>query len=191
MRLLVLGGSFNPVHIGHLIMAEEARSEFGYDLVLLVPSLRPPHKEVADEPGAEHRAQMLRLAIGDDKTIGLDLCEFVRGGTSYTIDTLRDLRSRYPIEGKIGLLIGDDLVPGFPSWRRPQELAEEADIICAHRISDEELPMPFPHRYARNGPIRVSSSMVRERIAEGLPFRRLVDPAVYLYIVENGLYGLR
>ncbi len=191
MRLLVLGGSFNPVHIGHLIMLEEARAEFSYDLALLVPSLRPPHKEVSDEPGVENRIAMLRLAIGEDDSIGLDLCEIERGGTSYTIDTLKDLSSRYPIDGKIGLLIGDDLVPGFPSWRRPQELAEQADIVCAHRWSVGELPFPFPHRYAHNSAIQVSSSQVRERIAAGRPFRRLVDSAVYRYIIENGLYGSR
>ena len=191
MRLLVLGGSFNPVHLGHLAMAEEVRDEFGYDLAILVPSMRPPHKDFSDEPGPDRRVEMLRLAIGDDESLAMDLCEIERGGTSYTIDTLRDLRSRYPIEGKPGLVIGDDLVPGFPSWRRPEELAEEADLLCAHRRSEVELPMPFPHRYAHNCLVCISSSMVRERIAAGKPFRRLVAPAVYGYIVEQKLYGLR
>ncbi len=191
MRLLVLGGSFNPVHLGHLAMVEELRDEFGYDLALLVPSLRPPHKSISDEPGAARRVEMLRLAIGDDATLGVDLCEIERGGTSYTIDTLRDLGSRFAIEGKIGLIIGDDLVAGFPSWRRPQELAEAADIICAHRRWDEELPFLFPHRYAHNSLLRISSSEIRDRIASGRPFRRLLDPRVYAYIAENGLYGLR
>ncbi len=191
MRLLVLGGSFNPVHLGHLAMAEEVRGEFGYDRAVLVPSLRPPHKSVSEEPGADRRVEMLRLAVGDDESLAIDLCDIERGGTSYTIDTLGDLRSRHPVDGKLGLLIGDDLVPGFPSWRRPDELAEAADIICAHRWSAEELPFRFPHRYAHNSIVRISSSDIRERIAAGRPFRRLVDPAVFRYIVENGLYGLR
>lgn len=191
MRILVLGGSFNPVHVGHLIMAEEARDEFGYDLALLVPSLRPPHKSVSEEPGADRRVEMLRLAVGDDASLAVDACEIERGGTSYTIDTLEDLRSRYPIEGRLGLLIGDDLVPGFPSWRKPEELEAAADLICAHRWSVDELPLPFRHRYAHNSLVRISSSMVRERIAAGKPFRRLLHPEVFGYIVENGLYGLR
>jgi len=191
LRILVLGGSFNPVHVGHLIMAEEARDEFGYDLALLVPSLRPPHKSVSDEPGAERRVEMLRLAVGDDASLAVDPCEIERGGTSYTIDTLEDLRSRYPIEGKLGLLIGDDLVPGFPSWRKPEELEAAADLICAHRWSADELPLPFRHRYAHNSLVRISSSMVRDRIAAGKPFRRLLHPEVFGYIVEKGLYGLR
>lgn len=191
MRLLVLGGSFNPVHIGHLVMAEEVRSEFGYDIALLVPSLKPPHKSLAEDPGADRRIDMLRLAIEDDDTLNIDPCEIERGGTSYTIDTLADLRSRYRIEGKLGFLLGDDLIPCFSSWRKPGELAEAADIICAHRESDDELPMAFPHRYAHNSVVRISSSVVRERIAAGLPFRRLLPPGVFRYIVENRLYGLR
>jgi nicotinate-nucleotide adenylyltransferase len=191
LRLLVLGGSFNPVHIGHLVMVEEIRSELGYDLALLVPSLRPPHKSLVEDPGSDRRIEMLRLAIGDDACLAIDGCEIERGGVSYTIDTLRDLRSRYDIEGKPGLIIGDDLVPGFPSWRRPEELAEAADLICAHRSSAQELPLPFPHRYAHNSLIQVSSSLIRERIAAGGPFRRLLHPDVYRYIVEARLYGLR
>lgn len=191
MRLLVLGGSFNPVHIGHLVMADELRAEFGYDLVLLVPSLRPPHKELAEEPGAERRLAMLALAVGEDPRIAIDDCELRRGGTSYTIDTLASLGSRYELDGKPGLIVGDDLIPGFPSWRNPGEIAEAADLVCAHRSTDLELPLAFPHRYAHNSLVRVSSSMVRRRIAEGQPFRRLLAPEVYRYIVENGLYGLR
>lgn len=190
MKLLVLGGSFNPVHVGHLIMAEEARAEFGYDLVLLVPSLKPPHKALADEPGPAHRLEMLRLAVEDDPSLAVDDCELRRGGTSYTIDTLADLSSRYDIDGKPGLLLGDDLIPGFLSWRDPKGLAEAADLVCAHRSSAAELALPFPHRYAHNSIIGISSSMVRERAESGLPFRRLLAPAVYRYILEKGLYGL-
>jgi nicotinate-nucleotide adenylyltransferase len=191
LRLLVLGGSFNPVHIGHLVMADELRAEFGYDLVLLVPSLRPPHKDLEGDPGEERRLAMLKLAVEDDPKLAIDDCELRRAGPSYTIDTLRDLASRYAITGKPGLVVGDDLIPGFPSWRNPAEIADAADIVCAHRSSEEELPMPFPHRYAHNSIIKVSSSMVRRRIADGQPFRRLLAPGVYRYIVENGLYGLR
>jgi nicotinate-nucleotide adenylyltransferase len=191
VRLLLLGGSFNPVHVGHLILAEELRSEFGYDLVLLVPSFRPPHKELALEPGPEHRLAMLRLAAAGDEGLAIDDCELRRGGLSYTIDTLRDISSRYPLEGKPGLVVGDDLLGGFGSWHRPLDIAQAADIVCAHRGSSEELPLAYPHRYAHNSLVQVSSSMVRDRIASGRPFRRLLDPSVYDYIRERKLYGLR
>jgi nicotinate-nucleotide adenylyltransferase len=191
LRLLVLGGSFNPVHIGHLAMVEEIRSEFDFDLALLVPSLQAPHKDGADDPGPARRLDMLKLAIGEDPFISIDACEIERGGTSYTIDTVKDISARYRVEGKVGLVIGDDLMPGFSTWRMPSELAERADIICAHRGVAAELPFSYPHRYAHNSLLQVSSSMVRSRAAEGRPFRRLLHPEVYRYIVEHGLYGLR
>lgn len=190
MRLLLLGGSFNPVHVGHLIMAEELGAEFGYDLVLLVPSFRPPHKDLAGEPGPEHRLAMLRLAVQGDASLAVDDCELRRGGLSYTVDTLAEIAGRYAIEGKPGLVVGDDLIPGFGTWHRPDDVAREADLVCAHRGSAEELPLAYPHVYAHNSLVQVSSSMVRERISEGRPFRRLLDPAVFEYIREHGLYGL-
>ncbi|HTX71888.1 MAG TPA: nicotinate (nicotinamide) nucleotide adenylyltransferase [Rectinemataceae bacterium] len=190
MRILLVGGSFNPVHIGHVATAREVGLQFGYDLMLFVPSLRPPHKRLAEEPGPNHRLAMLRLAAGDDAGMAVDDCEITRGGTSFTIDTVRDIATRYAIEGKLGLLLGDDLIPGFPSWKDPALLASEADIICAHRKSVERLPLSVPHRYADNPVIAVSSSLVRERIAHGQPFRHLVPESVYEYIIKEKLYGL-
>jgi nicotinate-nucleotide adenylyltransferase len=191
VRLLVLGGSFNPVHVGHLVMADEARVQFGYDLVVLVPSFRPPHKDIAADPGPERRLVMLRLAVEGDRNMAVDDCELLRGGVSYTIETIRDITSRYRPDGKPGLLIGDDLMPGFPSWHEPDAISSEADLICTHRLSAERLPFPYPHRYADNRPVPVSSSLVRDLIASGGAFRYLVPAAVRDYIVENGLYGLR
>lgn len=191
MRILVLGGSFNPVHLGHLAMADEARSQFGYDLVLLIPSLKPPHKAISEDPGPERRLAMLSLALQGVGGFAIDDCEIRRGGTSWTIDTLRDLARRYPLDGKPGLLLGDDLIPGFPSWRDPDGLAREADLVCAHRSSAERLPLDWPHRYADNIPLPLSSSMIRERVARGLPARFLLPPGVYDYILSEGLYGSR
>ena len=193
MRLLVLGGSFNPVHLGHLVMADEVRAQFGYDLVLLVPAHRPPHKDLAaaDDPGPRRRLVMLRLAVEGDRGMAVDDCELERGGTSYTIDTIRGIVARYRPEGRPGLLIGDDLMPDFPAWREPGALAAEADLVCAHRLSAERLPFAYPHRYADNSLVPVSSSLVRERIASGGAFRYLLPAPVRDYIVENRLYGLR
>ncbi|MDP3178940.1 MAG: nicotinate (nicotinamide) nucleotide adenylyltransferase [Spirochaetaceae bacterium] len=191
MKLLLFGGSYNPVHVGHLIMAQEVRRQFGYDLVALVPSLNPPHKPLASDPGPERRLAMLRIAIDGDPTFVADDCEIRRGGASYTIDTIRDLASRYPVLGKIGLLLGDDLVPGFGAWREPGRLAAEADIVCARRLHAERLDLPYPHRYADNPIVDVSSSMIRSRIAAGEGFRQFLPRAVCDYIVAEGLYGLR
>jgi nicotinate-nucleotide adenylyltransferase len=189
MRIILLGGSFNPVHVGHLIMAEEARSQFGYDIALLVPSLRPPHKELVDDPGPEHRLAMLRLAVEGDPSFAVDDCELRREGLSYTIDTLKHVISRYRPEGKPGLLLGDDLAAGFSVWRDPEGILAAADIVRARRAGAPPADFPYPHLRADNTIVAVSSSLVRARIASGRAFRRLVDPRVYDYIARNGLYG--
>jgi nicotinate-nucleotide adenylyltransferase len=189
MRIVLLGGSFNPVHIGHLIMAEEARSRLGYDLALLVPSLRPPHKDFVDDPGPDHRLAMLALAVEGDPSFRVDDCELRRGGLSYTIDTLRDVIVRYRPEGKPGLILGDDLAPGFASWRDPEGILAAADIVVARRADLAPPAFPYPHLKAGNVLVQVSSSLVRSRIASGQAFRRMLDPRVYDYIVRNSLYG--
>jgi len=177
------------VHIGHLAMADEARAQFGYDIVVLVPSLHPPHKSLAEDPGPGHRLAMLRLAVEGESAMAVDDCEIRRGGTSYTIDTIRDLVARMGPEGKPGLLLGDDLIPGFPSWREPEALVREADLVCARRSSAVRLDLAYPHVYADNIPIPVSSSMVRARAASGRPFRWYIPGPVYRYIRERKLYG--
>jgi nicotinate-nucleotide adenylyltransferase len=194
MRIVILGGSFNPVHFGHLIMAESIRAQFSYDRVLLVPANNPPHKSLIDDPGTEHRLAMLNLAVGDDPSMIVDDCELRRGGPSYTVDTLRDVIARYNPEGKPGLIIGDDLAGGFFSWREPERIVELADIICARRTTKTIDPIQsetkmFPYLRADNPIVEVSSSIVRDRISSGKPFRRFLDPRVYEYIVENRLYG--
>lgn len=191
MRIVLLGGSFNPVHVGHLIMAEEVRSQLGYDLALLIPCFRPPHKEMSGDPGPERRLEMLSLAVAGDPSFAVDDCEIRRGGLSYTIDTLRDVISRYAPEGKPALILGDDLAAGFPSWRDPEGILAAADIVRARRPGGPSPSFPYPHLRADNSLVDVSSSMVRERIASGRAFRRLLDPGVYEYIVRNGLYGAR
>lgn len=191
MKVLLFGGSFNPVHVGHLVMAQEVRAQFGYDMVLFVPSFSPPHKKLEHDAGPAHRLAMLRLAIEGDPTLDVDDCEIRRGGISYTIDTIREVRERYPLEGKPGLILGDDLVPGFSSWRDPDGVAGEADIICARRDSSGRLEMTYPHRYADNPIIAVSSSLIRQRIASGKPFRHFLSRPVFDYILRESLYGER
>jgi nicotinate-nucleotide adenylyltransferase len=195
MKIVILGGSFNPVHLGHLIMAESVRAQFGYDRVLLVPASLPPHKAMRGDPGPEHRLAMLRLAVGDDPTMTVDDCEIRRGGPSYTVDTLRDVIARYHPDGKPGLIVGEDLADGLFTWRDPEVILELADIICARRYAAPRVSgaavdsVHYPHAGADNPIIEISSSIVRDRISSGRAFRRFLDPGVYAYIVENRLYG--
>lgn len=189
MRILLFGGTFNPVHWGHLVLAEELREEFSYDLVLFVPSARPPHKQVSvSDPGPEERLAMLRLAVSGNPGLAVDDCELHREGPSYTVDTLKYFLSHYEVEGRPGLVIGDDLAPGFASWREPETIASMADIIIARR-GGEGTAFPYRHLNARNRLIPISSSEIRERLMSGLSVRYLVPEAVLDYIRKGGLYG--
>lgn len=188
MKVLIMGGTFNPIHIGHLILAEEARMEFAYDRVIMVPARNPPHKAILDDPGPDARLEMLIKACEDDDSLIVDDCELKREGTSYSIDTIRDIAMRYALKEKPGLLIGDDLMPGFPGWRNVDALAVECDLVCAHRSSESKITFPYPHRYLDNMLIPISSSMVRLRIAKGFAYRRLVPDRVWEIIETRGWY---
>lgn len=193
MRIAVLGGSFNPLHIGHLALADDVRARFGYDRVLLVPTSVPPHKALAYGATETDRLTMLRLACAGESWLVVDDCEIERGGVSYTIDTLVDLEKRYrkTLEGKIGFVMGQDLVPGFSAWKEADRVAGMADLILALRPGCENAVFDRPHLALENPPLPVSSSEIRRRIGEGKSWRYLVPDPVYRYIVEHGLYEQR
>lgn len=195
MRLAMLGGSFNPIHIGHLLLADEVCHRLAYDKVLFVPVNLPPHKELADGATSEQRLEMVRLSIAGNSRFAVDTCELERGGISYTYDTISCLKGKYvgQLEGKIGLIMGDDLVEGFEEWGHYQELPELADIILARRICwDGTVRKEFPYRHIEldNGILPVSSSQIRRaRNGDGGSWRYLVPESVYRYIIQGNLYG--
>ncbi len=192
MRLLVFGGTFNPIHLGHLIMAEEVREEFGYDRVLFVPAARSPFKDGSEDPGPEHRLEMLRLACADNPAFTIDAREMGRGGTSFTIDTIRELVSEGLVEPRPGLLVGDDLVSGLPAWREFEALKIETQIIVARRggVPGEDALDPAYLR-ASNRVIPLSSSDIRLLASKGLSIRYIVPESVRAYILDKRLYGTR
>ncbi len=191
MKLAVFGGSFNPVHIGHLAAADAAHLAFGYDRVLLIPANIPPHKQLAGAVTAAARLEMLSLAVRDSDTLAVDSCEIERSGVSWTIDTLKDLQLRYAgtLEGKIGLIIGEDLVADFYSWKDPEGILEIADLITVRRPGSPPVSAPFPCRRLENPLLSISSSEIRSLIKTGGSWRYLVPESVYRYIVINKLYG--
>ncbi|MDR2758943.1 MAG: nicotinate (nicotinamide) nucleotide adenylyltransferase [Spirochaetaceae bacterium] len=191
MKVAILGGSFNPVHLGHLFLADGVISAFGYDRVIMIPTFQSPFKPGAPITSPEDRLDMLTAAITADPRLTADDCEIRRQGVSYTIDTLGDIEKRYLPQGKPALILGDDLARDFPKWREAREIAERADIIIAHRISSGELPFPFPHRRLQNDIMDLSSGMVRDRIRQGESWRYLVPPGTRLLIEDRGLYGVK
>lgn len=195
MRIAILGGTFNPVHIGHLNIAGEVKSRFGYQQIVFVPTNIPAHKTMEVDVGAEHRLKMLELAVAECDDFVVDDCELRRGGTSYTIDTVRELSQTYPIAGKPGLIIGDDLVEDFKSWRDVERLVELVELIIAHRRSRKDLSVDFPCRYVDNSLFPISSSQIREALyAEdavrgGRSVSSWLPAPVFDYIQRHGLYA--
>lgn len=189
MRTAIFGGSFNPLHLGHLCIAEELLHALPCERVLFLPANIPPHKAL-DDPGPRLRLEMLRLSLAADPRFAVDACEIERAGISYTIDSIRHLVASGSVEPKPFLVIGDDLVEGFGSWKDSASILEESRIVVVHRSSSERLAPPFPHRYVDNAVFPVSSSLVRSRIASGGAWRFLVPAEVRKVIEEHGLYGL-
>lgn len=188
MAFMIMGGSFNPVHIGHLIMAEECASEFCVDKVILVPARQNPLKTMVSNPGDNHRLNMLRLAVDDNPLFLVSEIELKREGPSYTVDTIRELIEKYQPDEKPFLLLGDDLARGFYSWREPDRILEMARLIIARRNGDA-IPEELPCRKAVNTIIPVSSSLVRERIAQNGAWTQIVPQGVWRYIEQYGLYS--
>ena len=195
MRLAVLGGSYNPIHIGHLMLADAVALRYGYDTVAFVPAFLSPFKDGHSGCTAEDRLAMVKLAIADNPAFYCEPCEIQRQGVSYTIDTLKFLKKKFPqCEGKIGLIIGDDLLEGFSGWREAEYIPDYADIIVGNRIIDRYSMAraasagKVPHLRVDNALLPVSSSGIRAAIKEKKSWRYLVPSAVYSYIKEHKLY---
>ncbi len=191
MRTLVFGGSFNPIHLGHLIMAEEIRQELDFDRVLFVPAALSPFKDGSDDPGPLHRLAMLELALGDNPDFSIDKRELGRTGPSFTIDTIRSLVLEGTVESRPGLLVGDDLLAGLPRWREIAALKVEAGIVVGRRSAGNRGKAATEYRYASNRIIPISSSDIRANVLLKRSIRYLVPELVRAYILEKGLYGSR
>jgi nicotinate-nucleotide adenylyltransferase len=189
VKLAILGGSFNPVHLGHLWLADAALSVLGYDRVILVPAFTSPFKSGSNEASPSDRLDMLAASIPGEPRLAIDDCEIKRGGVSYTIDTIVDVKRRYCPAGKIGLILGDDLVSAFSQWRRVEDIAAETDIIIARRESLESPPFPYPHHLLNNAVMELSSAVIRERIRKRESWRSLVPQGARTIIEDRRLYG--
>lgn len=194
-----MGGSFNPLHIGHLIMAQDAMERFELDRVVFIPCANPPHKPELVLISAVHRVAMLHLAVEDNPCFEVSDIEIRRGGISYTLDTMDALQVEYPGE-KLYFIIGGDSLQDLHGWRNSVELVDRYDFISLVRpgVKVPETPedLKVPAHSARRlldhivsvHQIDVSSSEIRRRVAEGQSIRYLVPTCVEMYIHEHGLY---
>lgn len=200
-RIGLLGGTFNPVHTGHLILAERAREELRLDRMGLLPSGIPPHKSGPGLAPSEHRLAMVNLAVeGNPGLASVDL-EIRRAGTTYTVDTLRELHADDPAR-TIVFLIGADSVPELPSWREYEQVLELAEIVTLRRPGFEDddiferiaskirpdLIAELRERRLDTPEIDISSTEIRRRVAQGKSIRYLVPEPVREYIDREGLY---
>jgi nicotinate-nucleotide adenylyltransferase len=190
---LCFGGSFNPIHHGHLIVATAVAEAAGFGRVLLIPSAQPPHKPDAKLASADDRLQMIRLAIAESQLFDCDDLEIRRGGASYTVDTARALKQRGWTE--VHWLIGADMLPTLLTWREPAALLQAVRFVVAERPGHSLDWQALPPELAALRPnlvaaprIDISSSLIRSRVGAGRAIDFLTPPAVVKFIHEKGLY---
>jgi nicotinate-nucleotide adenylyltransferase len=196
VRIGIFGGTYDPPHVGHLIVAQDAMVALHLDAVRFVPAAVPPHKQHAIEISpAALRLEMVREATSADPRYAVDPLELERGGPSYTIDTLRTLRERLP-DATLFLLIGADQYAEFRDWREPEEIVRLAQIGVLARARAQEVVSAGARSSDESGRINhvavtridVSSTEIRRRVRSGEPIRYLVPPRVEAVIRREGLY---
>ena len=192
----ILGGTFDPVHHGHLAIAEEAREVLGLERVVFIPAAIPPHKQDRVITPAEHRLAMLELAVADNPAFSVSRMELDRGDVSYTVDTLEELRGQGVIDP--WFILSSEALQGFPEWRRPVRVLELCRLLVVPREGHDEHAAQdaiehFPGKEDRFGFLRgpslpISGSVVRSRLAAGRSVRYLVPDAVIRYLTDHRLY---
>lgn len=195
-KIGVLGSAFNPPHLGHLALAQEALWQLGLDEVILVPTGEAPHKRIAEEPGREARMEMARLAAAEDPRFSVSALEVEREGPSYTYETLEAL-AEDRADTQMVFVMGADAAVGLESWRRPERVIEMASLAVARRAGVSEADVAAVLRslgaeeratMLEMPQFGVSSSAVRERARLGRPLRFLVPDSVASLIEERGIY---
>ncbi len=187
MKIGILGGTFNPIHIGHLILAEEAREKLGLDRVIFVPAYFPPHKDTSDIADAASRLGMIKMAIKGNKYFFVSEMEIKRKGKSYTIDTIREFNRSYP-QDELYFITGSDLLSYLDEWKDLKKVISMVKFVVATRPG---YPLENIPSYIKTVAIRavdISAFEVRTCVRENKSFRYLVPDVVYSYINKVKLY---
>lgn len=189
LKIGLFGGSFDPVHLGHLLVAQAAIEELGLDRLFFIPAALSPFKSENEPAPHSVRLQLLRLALAGKTNYEVDDQEIMRGGVSYSIETLRDYAKRFP-KAELFYLIGADNVAKLNEWREANDLAKLAEFVAIPRpgVNAVEFPKPFRGRRLKGFPLDISSSQIRARVKTGLPIDFLVPPSVAEAIHVARLY---
>ncbi|MCL2791913.1 MAG: nicotinate (nicotinamide) nucleotide adenylyltransferase [Spirochaetaceae bacterium] len=188
MKIAVFGGSFNPLHVGHIFIAKAVKSELGYEKIIFVPSNISSHKEDLSGVSSLARLEMIKEVIKEYDDFIIDSSDIERGGVSYSIDTVNHIYKNYKFDGKPGFIIGDDLLKDFPTWKSVEKLKELIDLIVVRRLSDEKLDSNLPNYYIKNMIKTISSTEIRKRVKQGKTIKDLVPESVRSKIIKNGYY---
>jgi nicotinate-nucleotide adenylyltransferase len=197
LRIGILGGAFNPPHIGHLVCAQEAYVQLELDKVVFVPTGQAAHREIEDDPGGDVRFELCEAAIDGDERFEVSRVELDREGPSYTADTLEALREGSS-DDELFLVLGGDQAASLGSWHEPEKVLERATLSVVERVGYTRNTIAIQLarlrgsdrvRYLDMPVMQVSSTSIRRRVAAGLPIRYLAPGRVVDYIESNGLYG--
>ncbi|SDX67301.1 nicotinate-nucleotide adenylyltransferase [Salimicrobium album] len=184
-KIGLFGGTFDPLHIGHMILAEAVREAWKLEEIWFIPSHLPPHKEKASVSGRD-RMEMVRESISQNDKFKVCDLELLRGDKSYTLKTVRELKERYP-DKKFFFIIGGDMVESLGSWYHIEELMEEVSFVGVNRPG-YSFGTDYPVSKVEIPPLSISSSEIRERMERNLTIRYMVPEPVYFYIKRKGLY---
>lgn len=201
MKIGISGGSFNPVHTGHLFIAETARTAIGLDMVIFVPATVPPHRKMKKLASPKHRLNMLRIAIKSFPGFRVSDVELKRGGMSYTIDTIRHFKKELGAKNKFYFLCGTDNIPELPYWKDFRALLKECQFVFYNRHGKKDEPLkklaPFvdsetlkslKKHFLDGVIINISATDIRRRIRRNESARQMVPEKVLKYILKNRLY---
>lgn len=201
MKIGIMGGTFSPIHHGHLIIAEQAKEEFQLDLVLFIPAGVPPHKQHEAILDAKHRCGMIEAAIRDNPIFQLDTREVDSEAVSYTYLTLEALKQQYKA-AELYFIMGEDSIYAISSWKNPKVIFSMATVLvairnnlCGRQQIEEQIQLIMQEYNStiaiiHSPPVLISSSLIRERVAAGLSIRYLVPDSVVCYINDHELYQM-
>lgn len=196
VRLGLFGGTFNPIHLAHLVIADQAQDQLGLDKVLFMPCAIPPHKSDSDLPAAEHRFNMVKIAIFNHPHFEASDLEIQRGGKSYTAETLAELSRIYHLDREnLFLIIGSDSLLELHTWRTPQRILQLCQLAVIDRpgsvLPEQSSLIPFSYLLLPTPKLNISASFIRDALRRGKSVRYLLPASVEEYIRAHQLYGIQ